>query len=128
MGGWKNVWKAIFTKSGIEAKTSPLPFKDIFVNFRDKELRTKFCGVLISFYEVVWIYKVLNSTYLSKCTKQFTLFFHIFLWRKNVLKSFAVFFSIFHKFMSLKKFWIIKLCLNISGVIPINKNNILIVA
>ena len=61
-----------------------------------------------------------------KCTKYFITGFHciilLVLWRKNVLKSFMVFFDHFPWTYEVKKFWMVKLCLQVNNGIHANKH------
>ena len=83
---------------GPEVKTSPLFFWQVFVNFMEKELCTKFCVVLIRFHEVI---KLQSSEFSVSNVKSanvqnmlplvFFAFFIIFMEQKPPTKFYSVF-------------------------------------
>ena len=104
-------------------KTSPLFFLHNFNNFMEKELCTKFFGVLISSLEVTKFSIRHEWCHTRDCTKQLSLVFVNFMEKEH----FTHFYGRFDNFSwtyEVAKFWMIKLCLDVSDVIHKNKHTL----
>lgn len=103
-----------FLRGTWDQNVNPVFIAYIFKSFTEEELCAKFCGVSISFHEIMkWQNFGFGVTsYQSmykKCSRQF--FFPIFLlmlWRKSFLQCLMVFFTIFHEITKLCRFeWLL---------------------
>ena len=114
MSGWSQMRR--------EGKIWNLSFFLIFIDFIEKELSTKFCGVLIIFHEVMTanVQNISSLFFLHTC---------VHFMKNDSLTMFSAVFDHFSESYKITKSWNIRRCLDVSWCLSANElNNMLIVA